>query len=111
MTAREGHVNARAWRFNPRTSQAAVAFCFAAGAAIGAFFVLAGPVPFVRGLGLVALAAGIGGCAVHIHLSGARASAVLRAWRQRAAAAARTIGAAAASPPGAALLRPRAASR
>lgn len=108
MTPRTGSVNTRACHW-------ALVLCFAAGAAIGALFVLAGPVPFVRLLGAVALFAGIAGCALHVRLMGVRASTALRAMRRRAVASARSIGAVAAQAAGpsasAALLRPRAASQ
>ncbi|MFO1312361.1 MAG: hypothetical protein U1F41_09890 [Burkholderiales bacterium] len=77
----------------------ALAACFAAGASLGACFVLLGPVPFVRGLGALALAAGLAGCALHLHLAGARPSAVLRLWRRRIVESVQAILAAAAGTP------------
>ena len=96
-----------------RACHCALALSFAAGAAVGALFVLMGPVPFARMLGVIALVAGLAGCALHLHLTGARPSAVLRAWRARAVASARAlvaVAARAAAPPQAALLSPRATS-
>ncbi len=56
---------------------------FASGAGLGAFFVLLGPVPFVRGLGAFALFAALAGCALQLHLLGASPRAVLHLWRRR----------------------------
>lgn len=92
MTGRSaGEVKSRAW-------QSLMALCFAAGASLGACFALLGPVPFVRGLGAFALAAGVVGCGLHLHLMGARPAAVLRLWRRRAVESVQAIGTAAATP-------------
>lgn len=106
MTAPAVSARERAWH-------CALALSFAAGAALGMLFVLAGPVPFARTLGAIALVAGLAGCALHLQLTGARPSAVLRAWRARALASARAFGdaAARAAAPHPASLSPRAMSR